>query len=164
MNRNLKSLVILIKVISAGIIILVILTIVSAIILNFVLQSIISQEPASLYPGLEILVRFEKFFIPLYILSTCIASFMSGYLLKCWGVETGLRAWQSFIGGFIVGVTIPFLLMVDKSRTIFPLVLFPRKLFVVNELTLFFYCLFMALMGVLGYYIASRTYKQRVLG
>jgi hypothetical protein len=161
-DRKLETLVVLIKAISAGIIVLVTLACISIFILNFTTHYKVSQEPASLYPGLEILVRFQENFLPLYILSTCIASFISGYLLKAWGTETDARAWQSLISGFIVGGSVPFFLIFNKIRRFLFLVFFPQNLFFVNGISVFSYCLFMALMGFLGYYVASHKHSRQV--
>jgi hypothetical protein len=164
MSKNQKSLVVLLKVTSAGIIVLVTLIIVDVLILSLALQSKTSQNPTMLYPGLEMLARFRESFTALYFLSTCTASFLSGYLLKRWGVETGSWVWQSLVSGFIVGASFPFLLIFDKIQVFSFLFVFPHDLLFAKELTFVFYGFFMALMGLLGYYVASRTYRRRILG
>jgi len=166
MNRILKSLVVQAKATLLSIIILIILTIVFFFSVEPVIDILFPPTPPptgiSIF-GPNIQITLNTLAI-LYFLSVCFASSISGFLMGRWGRETGMYAWQSFISGFIIGILGPLLFfLVEEVRVFLIAFISQRILFFTNEsITVLIFSLFSGLIGVLGYYMASRKYRQQI--
>ena len=159
MGNNLTFLVtVMVKATMVGMTILIILTLMGFTILAPIINAIFSPEPS---PGMYSLGpnfgRYTNAMADLYIFSTCIASFISGFMIRYWGRKTGSYFWQSFISGFIIGGIGPLLFLTsDLVRVFLFFFLFQDRLFIVNEyMTGLMYSLFSALIGLLGYSVAN---------
>jgi hypothetical protein len=164
MSKNFKALILLAKTTLIGIMLLIILLIVSFIISGLIVDIFFLPGPPVLGGGLENIGKSTLTFTVLYVLSTCIAGLISGFLIRYWR-EEGTRAWHSLFSGFIIGISIPGILsVIGMSSAFLFLFVFSDQLFFVNEaITVFVYSLISALVGLLGYYLAERKYNQPVL-
>ena len=135
---------------------MIILTIISILILDLVLPP---ASPQGLSPIGPELVVFLDVAPVLHILSTTLASIISGFLVRFWGQDT-FRAWQGSLVGLVIGGSVPLCI---GTRAFAFLVLDQAGFFLTNEvITTLIYCAFMAMVGLLGYYGADYKYRRQV--
>lgn len=160
MNKYLKLLV---RVSVAALVGLTIVTVV-ALIVSFNLSNIVNiifpiPSPTPLPPdhGLAVTgfpdTNFGIYVILsaiLLLLNGCAGSFIAQFLFRRWGGRFGSQAWQSFIIGIIIGF---FSLNLEER------VLNNKPITITVPLI---YGLITALIGLLGYFLAGRKYRQRV--
>ena len=152
-----KSLTTMAKAISTGLIILVVLAMV-LFFLKPILRDVFPPQPVE---GLGImwdahLGKRMNFMFTMIFLSICLAGFISGFFVRVWSKKTGSRAWQSLMSGFVVGTCGSFLLLYVLV-SMYPI-------FILDLAVNFILGLVSALVGLLGYYVASRRYHQHISG
>lgn len=85
----------------------------------------------------------------LVVLNGCVGSFIAQYLFRRWGRQANSQVWQSLLIGVIIGFFSANLQEILRSRPI-------------TVIVPLIYGVSVALIGLLGYYIAGRKYRQRV--
>ncbi len=146
MSTYIKSLAIMILATIIGLILVPIITVVGALFAEMVIKTFFPlPKPTQMFSGLVLGFRIV---VGVYFSSTLIAGFSTGFLIQRWGVRVKAVSyrWQSFVGGFVIGILPPTLAhFIDLYDLIYVAAL----------------ALPPALAGFGGHYVAEHRYKKQ---